>query len=319
MRDMAKHFPLQGGILTGRSFARAVDGVSFTIRAGETLGLVGESGCGKTTAGRTAIGLYRPTRGKVYFKGSNLFAAPKSVRTLLRRQMQMVFQDPSAALNPCLTVEESVGEPLQIYRLTAGKKERRERVRDLLHLVGLNPGLMHRYPHQCSGGECQRIGIARALAGEPEFIVFDEPVAAVDVSVQAQIIDKLEGLQNLFNLSYLFISHNIALVCYIADRVAVMYLGKIMEINYSGRLGRPPLHPYTEALLAAVPVADPRVERRRKQHLLAGEVPGSIHPPAGCRFHNRCKRVQPRCRFEEPALVELQRDHWVACHHYPPP
>ncbi len=299
---------------SGRGIIKAVDGVSFTIDAGKTLGLVGESGCGKTTVGRTVIGLYRPTAGSVIYKRTDLTKATGELRLRNRRQMQMVFQDPYASLNPRMTVGDIVGEPIDIHGLAANKKERMEKIRYLLNLVGLNPEHINRYPHEFSGGQRQRIGIARALAVEPDLIVCDEPVSAVDVSIQAQIVNMLERLQNELGLTYLIISHDLSMIKYISDYVAVMYLGKIVELVTSENLYENPLHPYTKALLSAVPIADPEVERSRKRILLEGDVPSPIAPPPGCRFHTRCDRVLPVCREEEPPVTDLGQGQWVACH-----
>ncbi|MEW5785622.1 MAG: oligopeptide/dipeptide ABC transporter ATP-binding protein [Bacillota bacterium] len=310
-----KQSPLKGGLLgKGGGTVKAVDGVSFTITAGETLGLVGESGCGKTTVGRTVVGLYSPTAGSVIYKGVNLAKAAGELRTRNRRQMQMIFQDPYASLNPRMTVGDIVGEPIEIHRLAAGKPERIEKIQALLNLVGLNPEHINRYPHEFSGGQRQRIGIARALAVEPDLIVCDEPVSAVDVSIQAQIVNMLERLQDELGLTYMIIAHDLSMIKYISDRVAVMYLGKIVELVTSDNLYTNPQHPYTRALLSAVPIADPEVERRRQRILLEGDVPSPLNPPPGCYFHTRCNRVLPICRAEAPGMTDLGSGQWVACH-----
>jgi oligopeptide transport system ATP-binding protein len=314
--NLRKYFSVGKRIFSQPKLVRAVDGVDFTMHTGETLGLVGESGCGKTTVGRTIIGLYQPTTGKVLFENSSVYTATDRDRNYHRRQMQMIFQDPYASLNPRMTVGDIVGEPLDIHKLTAGKKERQDRVQYLLEQVGLNPEHVNRYPHEFSGGQRQRVGIARALAVEPKFIVCDEPISAVDVSIQAQIVNKLEQLQEELNLTFLFIAHDLSMVKYISDRVAVMYLGKIVELNKSTELYAHPVHPYTKALLSAVPIADPPLERKRQRIILEGDVPSPINPPSGCCFHTRCYRALPICREEIPAMQDLGGGHLVACHNY---
>jgi oligopeptide/dipeptide ABC transporter ATP-binding protein len=310
------YFPIKSGLLLDRHVGdvKAVDDVSFSIRRGETLGLVGESGCGKSTLGRALLLLYKPTAGRIVFDGQDLTALDgESVRTL-RRRMQMVFQDPFASLNPRHSIGRIVGEPLKTHGLAKGKQAD-SRVRELLEIVGLPPDAVSRYPHEFSGGQRQRIGLARALALNPDFIVADEPVSALDVSIQAQIINLFEELQTEFNLTYLFIAHDLAVVRHISDRVAVMYLGVIVEVSPSDELYDNPLHPYTISLLSAIPIPDPEVERARKPILLVGDLPSPANPPAACRFHTRCPYVQDTlCRDEAPPLRELAPGHVVACH-----
>jgi peptide/nickel transport system ATP-binding protein len=309
-------FPIKSGILLDRHIGdiKAVDDVTLTIRRGETLGLVGESGCGKSTVGRTILRLYEPTAGRIVFDGKDITKLSQNEIRPLRRRMQMVFQDPYASLNPRHSVGRIVGEPLRVHRL-AGRKETGRRVRQLLEIVGLPTDAATRYPHEFSGGQRQRIGLARSLALNPDFIVCDEPVSALDVSIQAQIINLLENLQADFELTYLFIAHDLAVVRHISDRIAVMYLGKIVEISEAAELYDNPLHPYTIALLSAVPIPDPVIERERETILLAGDLPSPANPPPACRFHTRCPYVQPtRCRDDEPLLRRLAPDHVVACH-----
>jgi peptide/nickel transport system ATP-binding protein len=309
-------FPIRSGVVLDRHIGdiKAVDDVSFSISRGETLGLVGESGCGKTTVGRTILRLYEPTAGRVVFDGKDITTLSQNELRPLRRRMQMVFQDPYASLNPRHSVGRIVGEPLRVHGLS-GRKESSSRVRELLEIVGLPADAVTRYPHEFSGGQRQRIGLARSLALNPDFIVCDEPVSALDVSIQAQIINLLENLQADFELTYLFIAHDLAVVRHISDRIAVMYLGKIVEISAAAELYDDPLHPYTISLLSAVPIPDPVVERERETILLAGDLPSPANPPAACRFHTRCPYVQPtRCRDDEPLLRRLAPDHVVACH-----
>ncbi len=315
VENLKKYFPITRGIIFQKTigYVRAVDDISFFIRRGETFGLVGESGCGKTTVGRTILQLYRPTAGKVYFDGIDLTTLKGEELRRMRRRMQIIFQDPYASLNPRMTVGDIIGEPLEIHGIAKGK-EKRERVMELLQIVGLNPYFINRYPHEFSGGQRQRIGIARALAMYPDFIVCDEPISALDVSIQAQIINLLEELQAKFGLTYLFIAHDLAVVRHISDRVAVMYLGKIVELTDRDTLYSNPLHPYTQALLSAVPIPDPVVEERRRRIILKGEIPSPANPPSGCRFHTRCPVVMDICKEVEPEFKDVGGEHWVACH-----
>jgi oligopeptide transport system ATP-binding protein len=315
VKDLVKHFPITQGIIVQRQVGavRAVDGVSFDIHKGETLGLVGESGCGKSTTGRTVLQLYRPTSGEVEFDGVNLVEAKGSALRRMRRKMQMIFQDPYASLNPRMTVGEIVGEPLIVHHV-AGGKDVTARVDQLLSLVGLSPSYANRFPHEFSGGQRQRIGVARALALQPDFIVCDEPISALDVSIQAQVVNLLEELQEQFNLTYLFIAHDLSMVRHISDRVAVMYLGVIVELATRDEIYLRPLHPYTQALLSAVPIPDPFAESERKRIILEGDVPSPINPPSGCRFRTRCPLAKPVCAEDRPAWRELRPGHFVACH-----
>jgi peptide/nickel transport system ATP-binding protein len=310
------YFAIKSGVVLDRHVGdiRAVDDVSFQIRRGETLGLVGESGCGKSTIGRTILRLYNPVDGRIVFDGEDITNLKERELRPLRRRMQMVFQDPYASLNPRHSIGRLVGEPMRVHRLTS-RRGTDARVRELLAIVGLPPDAISRYPHEFSGGQRQRIGVARALALNPDFVVADEPVSALDVSIQAQILNLLESLQREFDLTYLFIAHDLAVVRHISDRIAVMYLGSIVEVSPAAALYANPLHPYTIALLSAVPIPDPVVERQREAILLPGDLPSPANPPRACRFHTRCPYVQPtRCRDETPPLRELEPGHTVACH-----
>ncbi len=308
------HFPITEGIIFQKRVGtvQAVDGITFSIKKGETLGMVGESGCGKSTTGRAILQLHRPTAGSVKFKGQELTLMKGEALRKMRRQMQIIFQDPYASLNPRMTVGNIIGEPLEVHNLARGKAKL-ERVRELLRLVGLNPNYINRYPHEFSGGQRQRIGIARALAVEPEFIVADEPVSALDVSIQAQVINLMEDLQNQFGLTYLFIAHDLSVVRHISDRIAVMYLGKMVELADRDELYIAPMHPYTKALLSAIPIPDPAKEEHRKRIILEGDVPSPINPPSGCHFRTRCPLAQELCKTE-PLFEEKRPLHWVACH-----
>jgi oligopeptide transport system ATP-binding protein len=312
--DLYKYFPIHAG-LTSRHIAdvRAVDGVSFGIRAGETLGLVGESGSGKTTIGRLLLRLLPATKGEILFDGRSVLQMNRAEIRRLRRSMQIIFQDPFASLNPRMTVREIIAEPLRIHGIATGAGVE-ERVVELLRLVGLQPYHANRYPHEFSGGQRQRIGVARAIAVDPKFIVCDEPVSALDVSIQAQVINLLEELQERFKLTYLFIAHDLSVVRHISTRVAVMYVGKIVELADRDELYRNPLHPYTQALLSAIPIPDPAVEHRRKRIVLTGDIPSPVNPPSGCRFHTRCPVAFDRCVTEEPPLREYAPGHVAACH-----
>jgi oligopeptide transport system ATP-binding protein len=314
VRDLKMHFPITQGILIQRQVGaiKAVDGITFDILRGETLGLVGESGCGKSTTGRAMLQLYRPTAGEVYFEEKSLTEMKGESLRRMRRRMQMIFQDPYASLNPRMTVGDIIGEPMLVHNIVKGK-ERRGRVQELLRVVGLNPYFVNRYPHEFSGGQRQRIGVARALALNPEFIICDEPISALDVSIQAQIINLLEDLQEEFNLTYLFIAHDLSVVRHISDRIAVMYLGKIVELTGRTELYDNPLHPYTQALLSAVPIPDPVVEEQRQRVILQGDVPSPANPPVGCNFNTRCPVVMDICKEQEPEFKESGSGHWVAC------
>ena len=316
IKNLKKYYPITGGGLISRvvGHVKAIDGVSFDIRRGETLGLVGESGCGKTTIGKTLLRLQEPTEGEAIFEGRNIFELRREEMRKLRREMQIIFQDPYASLNPRMTVGEIIGEPLEIHGVARGP-EKQKRVNQLLDVVGLASFHARRYPHEFSGGQRQRIGIARALALNPKLIVCDEPVSALDVSIQSQVLNLLQDLQKEFNLTYLFIAHGLAVVKHVSDRVGVMYLGKMMEISPAKELYANPLHPYTEALMSAIPIPDPTV--RRERIVLQGDVPSPVNPPKGCRFHTRCRyadQVGEKCRTVEPPLINLGNDHWVACH-----
>lgn len=311
-RNLVKYYPIRGGVFLKEVAAvKAVDDVSLTIRSGETMGLVGESGCGKTTFGRAILRLEEPTAGEVIFKGRNLLACDSKEMRGLRKQMQIIFQDPFSSLNPRKTIAQIIGEPLLVHGMK-NRKQREERVLYLLDVVGLRPEQMRRYPHMFSGGQRQRIGVARALALNPELIVCDEAVSALDVSIQAQVLNLLKDLQQEFGLTYLFISHDLHVVEHISDRVAVMYLGKIVELAPSKDLYKRPLHPYSQALLSASPMPDPK--RKHKRIILKGDVPSPIDPPSGCRFHTRCIYVRDLCSRKEPALREIESRHMAACH-----
>lgn len=315
VKGLKIYFPVTAGFLVSRKIAenKAVDGVTFNVRRGETMGLVGESGCGKSTTGRAILQLYKPSGGEILFDGKDLNRMHGNELRLMRRKMQMIFQDPYASLNPRMSVRDIISEPMVIHGIGSGA-ERRERVAELMRVVGLNPYYATRFPHEFSGGQRQRIGIARALAVSPDFIVCDEPVSALDVSIQAQIINLLEELQEQFNLTYLFIAHDLAVVRHISDRVAVMYLGKMMELADRNEIYDNPLHPYTKALLSAVPIPDPTLERQRERIILTGDVPSSLRPPRGCVFHTRCPIAIDECRQEIPEWREVSPGHYVACH-----
>src|SRR5512136_1505706 len=316
VENLTKHFPVTRGIVIQRKVGavRAVDGISFTIERSETLGLVGESGCGKTTAGRTLLGLYPATAGEVTIDGHNVCSAKGKELLAIRRKAQMIFQDPYASLNPRWTVHSIISEPLRVHHLLQSEVERIERVQELRGLVGLSGRLINRFPHEFSGGQRQRVGIARALAPEPLFIVCDEPISALDVSIQAQVVNLLEDLQDRLGFTYLFIAHDLSMVRHICDRVAVMYLGLIVELADRDELYENPLHPYTRSLLSAVPVPDPKLERARQRIILTGDVPSPVNPPSGCRFHPRCPVAVEECSKVVPEWREIQAGHWVACH-----
>ncbi len=315
VEGLKMYFPVTAGFLIQRHVSdnKAVDGITFDIKRGETMGLVGESGCGKSTTGRAILQLYKPTEGKVRWEGEDLVPLTGSQLRRFRRRMQMIFQDPYASLNPRMSIGDVIGEPLVIHGM-GNSAERRERVAELMRVCGLNPFYASRFPHEFSGGQRQRIGIARSLAVSPDFIVADEPVSALDVSIQAQIINLMEELQEQFGLTYLFIAHDLAVVRHISDRVGVMYLGKMMELADRNTIYDNPLHPYTKALLSAVPIPDPALERKRERIILAGDVPSSLRPPRGCVFHTRCPIAIDECREEVPEWREIEPRHWVACH-----
>ena len=314
VENLTKHFPIMQGVFRREvGTVKAVDGIDFEIRERETLGLVGESGCGKSTAGRVILRLHAATAGRIVFRGTDITSLEGEALRRLRPRMQMIFQDPQDSLNPRMTVGSIIGEPLLEHGAATGRALQ-DRVEELLDAVGLDPGFTNRYPHEFSGGQRQRIGVARALALNPEFIVCDEPIAALDVSIQAQVVNLLEDLQERFGLTYLFISHDLSMIRHIADRVAVMYLGKIVELASSDSLYREPLHPYTRALLSAVPIHDPELEARRERVILSGDVPSPANPPSGCRFRTRCPMAAPECSEREPQWRELRPEHWAACH-----
>ena len=315
VKDLKMYFPVRSGVIFQKKIAdiKAVDGVSFSIKRGETLGLVGESGCGKTTTGRCILQLYRPTEGQVLFEGEDLGQLKGSNLRRFRRRMQMIFQDPYSSLDPRQSAGSIVGEPLIVHKMTNSKGEYRDQVAELLTVVGLNPSMANRFPHEFSGGQRQRIGVARALAVRPDLIVCDEPVSALDVSIQAQVINLLEDLQEQFNLTYLFIAHDLSVVRHISDRIAVMYLGKIMELADRNELYENPLHPYTKALLSAVPIPDPVIESSRERIILTGDVPSPLAPPPGCVFHTRCPIAVDDCSAVIPELRNVGNDHFVSC------
>jgi len=313
VKRLKKYFPITGGLFRKVvSWVKAVDDISFTIEKGKTLGLVGESGCGKSTTGATILRLEKATSGEVYFEGREIFSLSENDLREKRKEMQIIFQDPYTSLNPRMTVGEIVGEPLYIHHIIDSKKEKIERIKELLVGVGLAKDTINRYPHEFSGGQRQRVGIARALSVNPKFIIADEPVSALDVSVQAQVINLLKDLQQKYGLTYLFIGHDLSVIKHISDRVAVMYLGKIVELADKRELYKNPLHPYTESLMSAIPIPDPSVKKKRI--ILKGDVPNPANPPAGCRFHTRCPKAIPLCSWEEPQFKEYETGHFVACH-----
>ena len=315
VENLAVHFALTQGLLRRQTATvKAVDGVSFALRQGETLGLVGESGCGKSTTGLAILRMVDPTAGRIVFEGEDITRHDKNRMRPIRRRMQMVYQDPYSSLDPRMKARDIIGEPLQVHALADDRDAYRARVDELIRLVGLLPDMAERYPHEFSGGQRQRIGIARALALNPSLIICDEPVSALDVSIQAQVVNLFMQLQERLRLTYIFIAHNLAVVRHISDRIAVMYLGRIVEIAQRDELYRRPLHPYTEALLAAIPVADPEVEARRAHVIVRGEVPSVLNPPSGCRFHPRCPKAFGRCKTDDPALADLGAGRAVACH-----
>jgi oligopeptide transport system ATP-binding protein len=316
VRDLKVYFPVSVGNIFKRKIGdiKAVDGISFSIRQGETLGLVGESGSGKTTTGQAILQLERPTGGKIFFEGRDITGIAHKEKRTLRRRMQIIFQDPFSSLDPRMKVSDIIGEPIVVHRMAGSRAEYREQTAELLRVVGLEPSMGDRYPHEFSGGQRQRIGVARALAVKPSFIVCDEPVSALDVSIQAQIINLLEDLQERFNLTYLFIAHDLAVVRHISDRIAVMYLGELVEVASRLDLYHNPLHPYTRALLSAVPIANPSVEAQREHIFLKGEVPSPLNPPPGCHFHPRCDSAGKDCSTRKPEMKEVSPGHFATCH-----
>ena len=317
-RDLKVHFPVHKGAVIKKKVGevKAVDGISFKINRGETLGLVGESGSGKTTAGQAILQIIPPTEGRVYFEDEDITGKKGKEARALRRGMQMIFQDPFSSLNPRMKVGDIIGEPLVVHGMVRGRAEYREQIRELLQMVGLMPGMAERYPHEFSGGQRQRIGIARALALRPKFIVCDEPVSALDVSIQAQIINLIEELQEKLDLTYLFIAHDLSVVRHISTRIAVMYLGRLVEVADRLNLYHKPMHPYTQALLSAVPIPNPKLEKQREHLLIEGEIPSPVNPPPGCRFHPRCPKALPICSKETPEMKELDSGHFACCHLY---